>query len=318
MRAAVMMAMLSGARAFMISPAAHATTSFSRRGVCCCSTEAPASVDDFCLHDVQTMMQDVRKHYRSSGDIDEGQACQNLMVTRVKDFSKRISRCRVAPSTIHGDGLFSTRPIVRGDLITFFPGDSLLFWEGGDRTADLMVFFGAHIPQSDRDAQHVSTERVKDYELYCSAKISAVGDPNLRDDAAYLGHFANDGSTCDAPGEVSAYIKASSAAANAEAVLLEGCHFALQATRDIASGEEVLRSYGEGYWLARGGHAGVGADLRLVGSAVGAAAAPKGDALKRALAAARPKKKKPTKAAGKRKKGKAAAATVGGTKTGFG
>ena len=60
------------------------------------------------------------------------------------------------------------------------------------------------------------------------------------------------------------------AAANAEAVLLEGCHFALQATRDIASGEEVLRSYGEGYWLARGGHAGVGADLRLVGSAVGA------------------------------------------------
>lgn len=145
-------------------------------------------------------------------------------------------------------------------------------------------------PQSERDAQEITTERVKQYELYSSAQISVVGDPSRRDDPAYLGHFANDASTCDSPDALASYESASAAAANAEPVLLEGCHFALEASRDIAEGEEVLFSYGAGYWLARAGHGGVGSDLRLVGSAV-SAAKPAGDALKRALAAARPKKK---------------------------
>ena len=94
---------------------------------------------------IQSMMSDVRAHYRSTGELDEGQACRNLMVTRVKDFAKRINRCRVGPSDLHGTGLFATRSIAAGDLITFFPGDAMLVWEDGDRNGDLMIFFGAHM-----------------------------------------------------------------------------------------------------------------------------------------------------------------------------
>ena len=94
------------------------------------------------------MLKDVRAHYRQTGEVEEGQVCRNLMVTRVNDFVNRIDRCHVQPSAIHGDGLFASRSMVAGELITFFPGDALLVWEDGDRKSDMMIFFGAHVPQS--------------------------------------------------------------------------------------------------------------------------------------------------------------------------
>lgn len=137
-----------------------------------CCVDPP--LDDLTLSDVRLVFSDVRAHYRETGDVDEGQVCRNMMVTRVNDFQKRINRCIVAPSETDGDGLFATRDIAEGDLISFFPGDALLFWEDGDRTGDVLCTFGAHIPQSDRDAKHILTERVKQYELFASSHISAV------------------------------------------------------------------------------------------------------------------------------------------------
>ena len=123
----------------------HNSKTINRAAAPCCSEEAPAALDDFTMAHVQSMMSDVRAHYRSTGELDEGQACRNLMVTRVKDFAPRINRCHVGPSTVHGDGLFATRDIASGDLITFFPGDAMLVWEDGNREGDLMIFFGAHM-----------------------------------------------------------------------------------------------------------------------------------------------------------------------------
>ena len=92
------------------------------------------------------MFQEVRAHYRSSGEVDEAQACRNLMSTRVKDL--RIACCAVRPSPLHGDGLFATREVAEGELLSFFPADALLVWEGGDRERnDCLIFFGAHVPK---------------------------------------------------------------------------------------------------------------------------------------------------------------------------
>ena len=77
------------------------------------------------------------------------------------------------------------------------------------------------------------------YELYVTPVFSAVGDPSLRDDPAYLGHLANDGATCALPERVGEYRRASAAAANAAPVWVEGCHLALQASRPMVEGEEV-------------------------------------------------------------------------------
>eukprot|EP00310_Coccolithus_braarudii_P009393 CAMPEP_0183373938 /NCGR_PEP_ID=MMETSP0164_2-20130417/112912_1 /TAXON_ID=221442 /ORGANISM="Coccolithus pelagicus ssp braarudi, Strain PLY182g" /LENGTH=279 /DNA_ID=CAMNT_0025550889 /DNA_START=84 /DNA_END=923 /DNA_ORIENTATION=- len=219
------------------------------------------------MNDVRAMFRDVRAHYRSTGEVKEGQACRNLMCTRVKDFDKRITGCVVRPSPLHGDGVFALRDIVKGELITFFPADALLVWEGGDRKLnDCFMLFGGHVPQEERDARAILDERVGGYELYVTGVFSAVGNPSLRDDPAYLGHLANDASTCLEPKRVDDYRREVAAAANAVPVWVEGCHLALQASKPIAEGEEVLYAYGEGWWLTRGGHEGVGANIRVVGS----------------------------------------------------
>ena len=238
------------------------------------------------------MFEDVRAHYRKSGELDEGQVCRNMMVTRVDDFKLRLGRCRVDESNIHGDGLYASRDLAEGELITFFPADALLIWEDGNRAgSDTMVFFGKHVPQSERDAGPIIGERVKQYELYASGQFSAVGDPARRDDPAYLGHFANDACSCLAPDDVERYRRESQERANAEAVVVENCHFALRATKPIAAGEEVLRSYGEGYWLARAGHAASPDELARVGAGPPTGAAAAEAQLKRAVARSRPAKR---------------------------
>lgn len=83
-----------------------------------------------------------------------------------------------------------------------------------------------------------------------SATLSCVGDPKRDDNAAYLGHFCNDGSMCNSQDGVSDYRMKSLACANAASVTLEGCQLATQATRAIRRNEEVLVTYGEGYWLS--------------------------------------------------------------------
>ena len=251
------------------------------------------SADDpsLTIEAVQSMFKDVRAHYRKTGEVEEGQVCRNMMVTRVNDFASRIDRCAVQPSNFHGDGLFATRSIAQGELISFFPGDALLIWEDGDRQhSDMMIFFGAHIPQSERDASDITGKRVQSYELYSSARISAVGDPSRRDDPTYLGHFANDARTCESPDEIEAYRRESAEGANCEPIVIEGCHFGLVALEPINEGDELLFSYGEGYWLARNGHDGVGTDLRCVGEAP-RSRAKQGERLQQALQRARPQKK---------------------------
>jgi hypothetical protein len=219
----------------------------ARSAISCSAPEA-----DLTLASMASMFRDVRAHYRETGELEEGQVCRNMMTTRTSDL--RLGGCAIAPSKLHGDGLFAARDLEADELLTFFPGDALLFWESGDRKGDLMLTFGAHIPDAERDATEVATNRMKKYELFANARISAVGDPSRRDDSAYLGHFCNDGSSCSSPDDVEQYRRDSAAAANAEFVLLEGCHFALHATRAISSGDEVLVSYGESYWLTRAGH----------------------------------------------------------------
>lgn len=311
---------------FGVSPAVRGYVGISRRltaiqelqswHVRCCA-QLTAATEQLTMEEVRKMFQDVRAHYRSTGELDEGQVCRNMMVTRVKDFSRRIDRCEVRLSKLHGDGLFATRDIEEGELITFFPSDALLVWEGGDRAqSDVMMFFGAHVPQSDRDAAAI-LDRVQGYELFVTGAFSAVGDPSRRDDPAYLGHLANDGSICLSPDGAGNYLRESAEAANAAPVWIEGCHCGLQAGRRICKGDEIVFSYGEGYWLSRSGHGGIGEDIRRLGSA---SHEPRGR-LKQALQRARPKqqaKKQTTKAGQKAKLRKRLTDVKKGTARGFG
>lgn len=216
-------------------------------------------LDDLSLRQLGRMLSDVRAHYRESGKLDQDRVCMNLLATRLSDL--HLNRCKTGPSTLPGDtgtGLFATRAIQAGELITLYPGDALLYWKDGNR--DIQngricsgVIFGAHVLDEERNAERVTTNDARRYELQASATISCVGDPRLGADPAYLGHFANDGSTCAVPADVAQYDASSKTAANADHVNLEGCQLATQATRPIEAGEEIFVSYGAGHWLTHSG-----------------------------------------------------------------
>ena len=221
-----------------------------------CSAEL-GSVDDLTLEEFAVRLSEVRAHYRVTGELTQDRVCMNMLATRCEDL--HLNRCRTGQSRLQdgGTGLFATRDIRAGELITLYPGDALLYWKDGREARSTSkrvcsgVVFGAHIPMGERDADRVTSADARQYEVCATSTLSCVGDPRLRDNPAYLGHFANDGAVCAAPEAAAAYRVATVAAANADHVTLEGCHLATQALRDIASGDEILVTYGAGYWLSR-------------------------------------------------------------------
>lgn len=185
--------------------------------------------------------------------------CDQLHSTRFRNLA--LSRCESRPSDIHGNGLFATRHISADELITLYPGDALLAWgdEYGGRPGPvgcpLQAMYGPHVSEVEQASPEFFLLRpgARDFEVVCGRRRSIVGDPARSADPAYLGHLANDAACLRPGGDVAAYEKASDAGANAAHLSLEGCHFVTVATRPIDAGEEILVSYGEGFWLARVG-----------------------------------------------------------------
>jgi hypothetical protein len=74
--------------------------------------------------------------------------------------------------------------------------------------------------------------------------------PDLDQDPAYLGHFANDGGTLPTrEAELSTYVIESDDRSNARHQGIAGdSHMVTIATRNICAGEEIFVTYGPEYW----------------------------------------------------------------------
>jgi hypothetical protein len=240
-----------------------------------------SSHDDTLTKDELALrFQDVLAHYRmttaTSPELLSLETVRyNLLCTRLPNL--QLDRCRVAPSTIPdaGMGVFSTRDIKAGELITLFPGDALLVWndEVGVLRAGLTVRCGPHIVQRGTDAAaHFTSTEARRYELKIGTRESIVADVRITTTtdgptnyhAAYLAHMINDGA-CLLP-ERTTTGTAVTATAKAEqeyeltsyrrhnAAICDvygSCHYMAVATRDIAKDEEIFVSYGIGYWSSR-------------------------------------------------------------------
>lgn len=231
--------------------------------------------DDLTKQALNERFWETRDYYRQNPQENMCQAdvCLKLLSTRLPNV--RLNRCFVGPSTVKGagNGLFASRDIANDELITMYPGDAVLIVEkpkpasasSASREDDTSsppsplapvvgVMFGSHIQGEFRDPNRVSTLEAKRYEMTINQQTSIVADPNLGfDDAAYLGHFANDGAALVAFDAASRqeYSKASMECHNSAHFVMEGAHMVTVATKPIAKGEEIFVSYEEGYWLSR-------------------------------------------------------------------
>ena len=173
----------------------------------------------------------------------------------------KLARVHVAPSKIHnaGLGLFASRAIVPGELVTLNPCDVLLQCQDEAGVVLLMTLSmhsdGMGLEESEAFDPH--SEHGAAAWRYCirmSPTSAVLANSKLIDDAAYLGHIANDAMVCGGCGTAAVrYAIASAGAANARPIAssLSDCHIALVALRPINEGDEVLISYGAAYWLSR-------------------------------------------------------------------
>jgi len=214
--------------------------------------------DDLTKEELGLRLKEVRDYYRETDEMSQENVCLSLFRTRLPKL--RLNRCFVAESTVSGGGgagrgLFASRDIEEGTLLTLYPGDVMLTWDTavGDFSGDVGVVYGNHVEKEDRTADRLTTDGARSYELKIGGRHSVVADPLLVDDAAYLGHMVNDAAMLTGRDEaaVEVYVEASERGHNAAHFVLEGSHFVTVATKNISKDQEIFVSYGYGYWFSR-------------------------------------------------------------------
>jgi len=220
---------------------------------------APAA-DTFTLQQLALELADARAHIQKVTGLDDDMVCRMILTTRMANLP--LARCTAGPSSVPGagQGLFVSRDIAEGELITLYPSDCVIIWEDAEHSLDgnVQLFFGRHIPDTQRDAARAVLE-LKGYHVPTTETRSICADPALVDDAAYLGHMANDAVACESAEFQESYERDSMARANAEIIPFDVAevdeagnnlvlHYALRALKPMQAGEEVFLHYGFDYW----------------------------------------------------------------------
>ena len=163
------------------------------------------------------------------------------------------------PSDIHGTGLFATKDLEMGTLVTLYRPDLTV-----DDTGKALM-----IDQEDatyfQDFQKAQAPGSRQYFVFPpGVKTSAIPDPCPRFWVAanpakapikgFLGHLANDGASCADDSDVERYLAESAEKANACLVPLCIPLMGLVLAADVKSGDELLVTYGYDAWLGTGLH----------------------------------------------------------------
>ena len=173
---------------------------------------------------------------------------------------------KAAQSKAHGTGLFATGPIPAWSIVSFFPIEFFEYFKPSVESKDEVgrtlfqptdfSFGGADVHdimfcREALQSHYLPLNGLPMSSLLCSKNIEAkvYGDPMSR---AYgqLGHLVNDpGSLPPRPTlkELDMYTRGA-LCSNSMSFLLAPHAIAIITTRYLASGEEILMSYGEEYW----------------------------------------------------------------------
>ena len=159
------------------------------------------SVDQL-RHAVKTIAGDLEEVYSDADRIEAADARglsaaelarERLLCTRLAGLA--LARTRISSAgAVAGMGVFAARDIGAGELITCYPGDALVSQgpDDGEEEQAQDVIFGPHV-HPDLAVPTDCFERLVDYGIEVDDSYVVIGIPELALDAAYCGHFVNDG-----------------------------------------------------------------------------------------------------------------------------
>lgn len=175
-----------------------------------------------------------------------------LLYTRYK--LPNIGKVHIDKSTIHGKGVFASMDIKKGELLTFYPADVVLFKMQSEETKKPLFytqFSQEIIKEYDRNEDRLKKfAENTTYRLDMDERYSIIGYPKFDQDSNFLGHYINDWFDGD-PFKMNEqeYLKNSLQRINCGSRPTKGgLHIAVVAIKDISRGEELLTAYGTKYW----------------------------------------------------------------------
>jgi hypothetical protein len=149
----------------------------------------------------------------------------------------------VATSKIKGAGmgLFATRNISAGELVTMYPCDTIATTSPAQGDAEDEILFDVNAPTDSewyegwKMQSSAFIQSAWSYSVRMSPRRVIIGNPAATDDAAYLAHMANDFAICLDSDQttIQAYVASSEGAANVglDSATANGCH--VVTTKDI-------------------------------------------------------------------------------------
>ena len=159
---------------------------------------------------------------------------------------ENLSKARIGTSVVHGNGVFASQNLRRGELITVYPSDVVAFDDAKQG--------GMRLHRSDgKKLTHIDTMKLLPYMCRVEGtNLSIAADPDREACPAACGHLINDGSFLHTPNftidEAKLYIEESTRLQNCYFVPISGCCVVVLASRDIVAGEEILTAYGLSYF----------------------------------------------------------------------
>jgi len=163
-----------------------------------------------------------------------------------------INKVYIKASNIHGNGLFANVNIKKGDIITLYPCDVLAYYPEEKRECVGYMFSEELIDNEEIKTKFNNNRKFyKDYQYAINNTYSIIGLPEINNNPAYMGHICNDGAQGHSEKDKLIYEKISVIKSNAYYKNICDCMVAIVAFRDIKVNEEILVTYGHGYWITR-------------------------------------------------------------------
>ena len=145
-----------------------------------------------------------------------------------------LSKVEVKESPISNNGVFATKLIRSGELITLYP----IHWLQYNK--EEYIYSKSHFDKE------IEKKDIENYSFEINDNKTIIASHKIYDDPTFLGHKINDAATNFTSRDL--YLSSGHERENAEFYEYEFCVF-IRAIKDIQIGEEILVMYGESYWF---------------------------------------------------------------------
>ena len=152
------------------------------------------------------------------------------------------------------NGLFAKKDILKGEMVTFYPGDIASYVPNEDKIKHEHVSLETYSQRfktqfeknikKERDA----TAMMNKYTYDVDTNYRIIGSPYFRDDTNYMGHFINDGAKLNPTETGKEYLEASLLKSNCGYCHMKDLLIGIVATENIKKDDEFYITYGVEYW----------------------------------------------------------------------